>query len=94
MQNLNITYPTAIILLRDISNHFGLKNHTGLADQIDEYAMNIYYPHYFEDQYIKSLFNQKYFSAQIAQFLIHQNPKSTVFISLSNDPTINSIQSI
>ena len=71
MQNLNITYPTAIILLREISNHFGLKNHTGLADQIDEYAMNIYYPHYFEDQYIKSLFNQKYFSAQIAQFLIH-----------------------
>ena len=47
MQNLNITYPTAIILLREISNHFGLKNHTGLADQIDEYAMNIYYPHYF-----------------------------------------------
>lgn len=71
MQNLNITYPTAIILLREISNHFGLKNHTGLADQIDEYAMNIYYPHYFEDQYINCLFNQEYFSAQIAQFLIH-----------------------
>lgn len=71
MKTITLTFPTAVILLREVSNHFGLKNYTGLADQIDEYALNIHYPHYFEEHYLNALFDTQYFSAQIKQFLVH-----------------------
>ena len=67
MQTTSLVYPTGAVLLREIANHFGLKNHTDLAKQIDEYTDNIHYPHYFEESFIKALFNSKYFSAKTAQ---------------------------
>lgn len=71
MQTPSLTFPTGAILLREITNHFGLKNHTGLAKQIDEYTNNIHYPHYFEESFIKALFSTKYFSAKIQSKMIH-----------------------
>jgi len=75
MKTTNLAFPTAVILLRELSNHLGLKSNTGLADQIDEYASNIHYPHYFEEQYLNALFNTQYFSPQIKQYLIHDFKK-------------------
>ena len=71
MQTPSLTFPTGAILLREITNHFGLKNHTGLPKQIDEYTNNIHYPHYFEESFIKALFSTKYFSAKIQSKMIH-----------------------
>lgn len=71
MQTPSLVFPTGAILLREITNHFGLKNHTGLAKQIDEYTNNIHYPHYFEESFIKALFSIKYFSAKIQSKMIH-----------------------
>ena len=71
MQTTSLVYPTGAVLLREIANHFGLKNHTDLAKQIDEYTDNIHYPHYFEESFIKALFNSKYFSAKTQSKMIH-----------------------
>ncbi|SSR01662.1 hypothetical protein [Acinetobacter baumannii] len=71
MQTPSLVFPTGAILLREITNHFGLKNHTGLAKQIDEYTNNIHYPHYFEESFIKALFSSKYFSAKVQSKMIH-----------------------
>lgn len=71
MQIQSITYPTALFLLREISNHFGLKGYTKLSNQIDEHISNPHYPHYFEDEFIKKLFTTQFFSSQIAQLLVH-----------------------
>ncbi|WP_258958183.1 hypothetical protein [Acinetobacter colistiniresistens] len=71
MQTPSLVFPTGAVLLREITNHFGLKNHTGLAKQIDEYTNNIHYPHYFEESFIKALFSTKYFSAKIQSKMIH-----------------------
>lgn len=76
MQTLSLAFPTGTILLREITNHFGLKNHTGLAKQIDEYTNNIHYPHYFEESFIKALFSTKYFSAKIQSKMIHSFRKA------------------
>ena len=70
MQTPSLVFPTGAVLLREITNHFGLKNHTGLAKQIDEYTNNIHYPHYFEESFIKALFSTKYFSAKIQSKMI------------------------
>lgn len=75
MQIQSITYPTALVLLREISNHFGLKGYTKLSDQIDEYISNPHYPHYFEDEFIKKLFTTQFFSSQIAQLLVHDTKR-------------------
>lgn len=75
MQNQSITYPSALVLLREISNHFGLKGYTKLSDQIDEHISNPHYPHYFEDDLIKKLFTTQFFSSQIAQFLVHDTKR-------------------
>ena len=76
MQNTMNTYPTALVLLREISNHLGLKAYTKLSDEIDEHISNPHYPHYFEDKFIKALFTKQYFSAQLAQFLVHDTKTS------------------
>lgn len=97
MQIQSITYPTTLVLLREISNHFGLKGDTKLSDQIDEHISNIHYPHYFEDEYMKKLFTTKFFSAQNAQFLIHDTKRCIKeyydfqkLFSLCGQNTINS----
>lgn len=64
-------FPTGAVLLREIANHFGLKNHTGLAKPVDEYSDNIHYPHYFEESFIKALFDTKYFSSKTQSKMIH-----------------------
>lgn len=71
MQTTLLHFPTGAVLLREIANHFGLKNHTGLAKQVDEYTDNIHYPHYFEESFIKALFSTKYFSAKTQNKMIH-----------------------
>ncbi|MFW1852825.1 ankyrin repeat domain-containing protein [Acinetobacter guillouiae] len=71
MQTPSLVFPTGAVLLREITNHFGLKSHTGLAKQIDEYTNNIHYPHYFEESFIKALFSAKYFSAKTQSKMIH-----------------------
>ena len=71
MQTTILHFPTGAVLLREIANHFGLKNHTGLAKQVDEYIDNIHYPHYFEESFIKALFDTKYFSSKTQSKMIH-----------------------
>lgn len=71
MQTTLLHFPTGAVLLREIANHFGLKNHTGLAKQVNEYTDNIHYPHYFEESFIKALFSTKYFSAKTQNKMIH-----------------------
>ncbi|ENX32628.1 hypothetical protein F889_03411 [Acinetobacter colistiniresistens] len=71
MQTPSLVFPTGAVLLREVTSHFGLKNHTGLAKQIDEYTDNIHYPHYFEESFIKALFNSKYFSTKFQSKMIH-----------------------
>lgn len=71
MQTPLLVFSTGAVLLREITNYFGLKNYTGLAKQIDEYTANIHYPHYFEESFIKALFSRKYFSAKIQSKIIH-----------------------
>ena len=46
------TYPTALVLLREISTHLGLKAYTKLSDEIDEHISNPHYPHYFEEKFL------------------------------------------
>ena len=77
MQNTMNTYPTALVFLREISNHLGLKAYTKLSDEIDEHISNPHYPHYFEDKFLKALFTKPFFSAQLAQFLVH-NTKTSI----------------
>lgn len=67
----SLVFPAGTVLLREITYHFGLKNHTGLAKQIDEYTSNIHYPHYFEESFIKALFDKNFFSAKIQSKMIH-----------------------
>lgn len=76
MQTPSLTFPTGAVLLREVTKHFGLKNHTDLAKQIDEYTDNIHYPHYFEESFIKALFSIKYFSAKIQSKIIHAFTKA------------------
>jgi len=71
MQTPTLQFPTGTALLREMANHFGLKNYTGLAKQVDEYTDNIHYPHYFEESFIKALFSTKYFSAKTQSKMIH-----------------------
>ena len=71
MQTTSLVFPTGALLLREITNHFGLKNHTGLAKQIDEYTDDIHYPHYFDESLIKALFDTKFFSRQTQNKMIH-----------------------
>lgn len=71
MQTPTLQFPTGTALLREMANHFGLKNYTGLAKQVDEYTDNIHYPHYFEESFIKALFSTKYFSAKTQSRMIH-----------------------
>ncbi|WP_314338473.1 ankyrin repeat domain-containing protein [Acinetobacter guillouiae] len=71
MQTTLLHFPTGTILLREIATHFGLKNNTRLAKQIDEYTDNIHYPHYFEESFIKALFDTKYFSSKTQSKMIH-----------------------
>lgn len=71
MQTKILHFPSGAILLREIANHFGLKNHTGIAKQADEYIDNIHYPHYFEESFLKALFDTKYFSPKTQSKLIH-----------------------
>ena len=71
MQTTILHFPTGAVLLREIANHFGLKNHTRLAKQVDEYIDNIHYPHYFEESFIKALFDAKYFSSKTQSKMIH-----------------------
>lgn len=71
MQTTLLHFPTGTILLREIATHFGLKNNTGLAKQIDEYTDNIHYPHYFEESFITVLFDKTYFSRQTQSKMIH-----------------------
>lgn len=71
MQTPTLQFPTGTALLREMANHFGLKNYTGLAKQVDEYTDNIHYPHYFEESFIKALFTTKYFSAKTQSKMIH-----------------------
>lgn len=71
MQTTALQFPTGTALLREMANHFGLKNYTGLAKQVDEYTDNIHYPHYFEESFIKALFSTQYFSAKTQSKMIH-----------------------
>ena len=71
MQTPTLQFPTGTALLREMANHFGLKNYTGLAKQVDEYTDNIHYPHYFEENFIKALFSTQYFSAKTQSKMIH-----------------------
>jgi len=71
MQTTSLHFPSGTVLLRAIANHFGLKNHTSLAKQVDEYADNIHYPHYFEEIFVKALFDTKYFSSKTQSKMIH-----------------------
>lgn len=71
MQTPTLQFPTGTALLREMANHFGLKNYTGLAKQVDEYTDNIHYPHYFEESFIKALFSTQYFSAKTQSKMIH-----------------------
>ena len=76
MQTPSLVFPTGAVLLREVTSHFGLKNHTGLAKQIDEYTDNIHYPHYFEESFITALFDKTYFSRQIQSKMIYAFKKA------------------